>query len=164
MRQFTIAIAVVVVAIAVIVLVVFPTLQANVHESAANAAYARQQELLAKAEIERARAAIVSAKGEADALRMSINQPVAIAAIAVFVLAITFAFVLTSMHMREQKTGQETQPSSQPLKTIMVFVNGKAETLYIPEGADPALLVRQYLLAAENQQRNLVVVDRADEW
>ncbi len=136
-------------------LVIFPTLESEVNRTRANAVYQDQQRLLAQAELERARATTVTAKGEADALRMSINQPIALLAIPMALLALVAVAVLVLTFMRDGQPRREHQPSYQQAKTISVLVNGRVETLYVPEGQDPSRVAYYFLLAAKN--RDLVV-------
>lgn len=140
-------------------LVIFPTLESEVNRARANAAYQDQQRLLAQAELERARATTVTAKGEADALRMSINQPIALLAIPMALLALIAVAVLVLTFMRDRQPRREYQSpyrteAARP-RTITVLVNGRIETLYVPEGQDPATVAHYFLLAAQN--RDLVV-------
>ena len=135
-------------------LVVFPALEAEVNRTRSNAAYQDQQRLLAQAELERARAVTVTAKGEADALRMSINQPIALLAIPMALLALVAVAVLVLTFMRDRQPRREYQSpyrteAARP-RTITVLVNGRIETLYVPEGQDPATVAHYFLLAAQN--------------
>lgn len=151
------------------VFVIFPVLQADVNRSAADARYAKQQELLARAEIERARAVTVSAKGEADALRMSVNQPVVIVAVGSFALTSVALMILLSMYvMRQMEMESERKAKREKElrnKTVVVYIDGKLETLFVPDGATPALVAQRYL--SQFEKRDLVVIDsmgRMDGW
>ena len=158
MKAVIILMAVATVFSLVVAFVVFPALEAEVNRTQASAAYQEQQRLMAQAELERARAVTTTAKGEADALRMSINQPIALLAIPMALLALVAVAVLVLTFMRDRHPRREYQPRYQQYqqpKTIGVLVNGRVETLYVPEGADPAAVAHYFLLAAQN--RDLVV-------
>lgn len=150
---------VLIVIIVAIVFLGFPAMEVELTRAKANSAYAEQQKLLAQAEIERARATTVTAKGEADALRMSINQPIALLAIPMALLVLMAVVVLVLTFMRDRQPRREYQSpyrteAARP-RTITVLVNGRIETLYVPEGQDPATVAHYFLLAAQN--RDLVV-------
>lgn len=155
MKAIIVLIIVATVVSLIVGLVVFPALEAEVNRTRSNAAYQDQQRLLAQAELERARAVTVTAKGEADALRMSINQPIALLAIPTALLALVAVAVLVLTFMRDRQPRREHQPSYQQAKTISVLVDGRVETLYVPEGQDPSEVAYHFLLAAKN--RDLVV-------
>jgi uncharacterized membrane protein len=144
----------------IVAFVVFPSLQASVNKAQANAAYAEQQKLLAQAEVEKARALTVTAKGEADALRMSINQPIALLAIPMALLAMVSVVVLVLTFARQKpQPRQERDGPHLQARTISVLVDGQLETLYVGQGQDPTEVVQHFLLARAS--RGLVVwVDR----
>jgi hypothetical protein len=148
-------VAVSTVIVLVIALVVFPMLEADVNRARSNAAYAEQQKLLAHAEVERARAATVTAKGEADALRMAINQPIALLAIPISLLAVVSVTVLVLTLVRQQPRASYGQQQYEQPRTVTVLVNGKLETLYVSPGQDPVTVAQHYLNAASS--RNLTV-------
>jgi multidrug efflux pump subunit AcrB len=157
MKAVIILMAVATVFSLVVAFVVFPALEAEVNRTQASAAYQEQQRLMAQAELERARAVTTTAKGEADALRMSINQPIALLAIPMALLALVAVavLVLTFMRDRQPRRGPQYYEQYQQPRTVNVLVNGRVETLYVPEGASPAMVAHYFLLAAQN--RDLVV-------
>lgn len=139
-------------------LVAFPALEAEVNRTRSNASYQEQQKLLAQAELERARAVTVTAKGEADALRMSINQPIALLAIPMALLALVAVAVLVLSFLRQEKrVHQPRQEYWQQPRTVTVVLNGKIETLYIPEGQDPSAVVQSFIVAASRIGREVAV-------
>lgn len=125
MKGFVILITVSGIVALVVALVIFPSLEANVNKTRASAAYAEQQKLLAQAEIERARAVTVAAKGEADALRMSINQPIAALAIGASFAMMMLVALMVALDAKSQSKAAPPQGNDYPpLRVVTVLLDG----------------------------------------